>query len=165
MDNKQKLEFELNNFIKQKEKEGKIIELSNSNLEDDALTNEEILYYVKEKVCIYPEYDIGDIIFVNKYTYENKTNGKSHMFVIIDKNNISIPIEYFSLLISSKTEKLKYKENILLKKNNKNNLKTDSIIKTDYVYKINGNNVIRKIGSIDNETLLLIINESEKNTH
>ena len=53
------------------------------------------------------------------------------------------------MLISSKTEKLKYKFNKYIKKDNKNNLKTDSIVKTDVIYKIFTKNILLKIGNID----------------
>ena len=35
------------------------------------------------------------------------------------------------------------------KKDNKNNLKTDSIVKTDVIYKIFTKNILLKIGNID----------------
>ncbi|CDA30130.1 unknown [Clostridium sp. CAG:492] len=53
------------------------------------------------------------------------------------------------MLISSKIEKLKYKFNKYIKKDNKNNLKTDSIVKTDVIYKIFTKNILLKIGNID----------------
>ena len=49
------------------------------------------------------------------------------------------------MLISSKIEKLKYKFNKYIKKDNKNNLKTDSIVKTDVIYKIFTKNILLKI--------------------
>ena len=53
------------------------------------------------------------------------------------------------MLNSSKIEKLKYKFNKYIKKDNKNNLKTDSIVKTDVIYKIFTKNILLKIGNID----------------
>ena len=53
------------------------------------------------------------------------------------------------MLISSKIENLKYKYNKYIKKDNKNNLKTDSIVKTDVIYKIFTKNILLKIGNID----------------
>ena len=42
-----------------------------------------------------------------------------------------------------------YKFNKYIKKDNKNNLKTDSIVKTDVIYKIFTKNILLKIGNID----------------
>ena len=44
---------------------------------------------------IYSIYEIGDIVFVEEYTYSDGTIGKNHFFVIIDQNNTAVPIEYF----------------------------------------------------------------------
>ena len=85
---------------------------------------------------IYSIYEIGDIVFVKEYTYSNGKIGNNHFFVIIDQNNTAVPIENFGMLISSNLEKLKFKANILLEKDNVNNLHKDSIVKTDVIYKI-----------------------------
>lgn len=71
------------------------------------------------------------------------------MFVIIDQNNIAIPIENFGMLISSKLDKLKYNTNKLIEKDNLNGLNEDSIVKTDVVYKILNSQIIFKIGKVD----------------
>ncbi len=70
-------------------------------------------------------------------------------FVIIEQNNIAVPIENFGMLISSKIEKAKYKTNKILEKDDKNNLRMDSIVKTDIVYRILNNQILFKIGTID----------------
>ena len=93
-------------------------------------------YYVKEESEEYNKYSIGDIVFVRKYKYQNGKEGKDHLFVIIEENNLLIPIEYLSMLISSNLEKLKYSVNVLLKKDEINNLNKDSIVKTDVMYRI-----------------------------
>lgn len=95
-------------------------------------------------------YEIGDIVFVKKYYYPDESKGQNHFFVIIDQNNIAVPLENFGMLISSKLDKLKYESNILLEKNEENGLSTDSIVKTDVVYKILDNQIIFKIGKADN---------------
>lgn len=74
--------------------------------------------FYEEKIE-YGPYSIGDIVFVKKYKYSNGKIGFDHFFVIIDQNNLAVPIESFGMLISSKLEKLKYKPNILLEKDEK----------------------------------------------
>lgn len=55
------------------------------------------------------------------------------------------------MLISSKLEKLKYDTNVLLEKDSKNNLKVDSIVKIDKLYRILNNQILFKIGKVDIE--------------
>lgn len=62
---------------------------------------------------------------------------------------MAVPIENFGMLISSKIEKAKYKQNKLLKADDKNGLNVDSIVKTDVIYKIDNKNILFKIGSVD----------------
>ena len=102
---------------------------------------------------IYSIYEIGDIVFVKEYTYSNGKIGNNHFFVIIDQNNTAVPIENFGMLISSNLEKLKFDSNILLQKDNKNNLHKDSIVKTDVIYKILNEQILFKIGKVDNEKI------------
>lgn len=99
------------------------------------------------------DYQIGDIVFVKEYTYSDGQIGNNHFFVIIDKDNTAVPIENFGMLISSNLEKLKFKANKLLKKDNSNNLRRDSIIKTDVLYKILNEQIIFKIGTADYEKI------------
>lgn len=108
---------------------------------------------LKEDSKIYSIYEIGDIIFVKEYTYSDGKIGNNHFFVIIDQNNTAVPIENFGMLISSNLEKLKFNANILLKKDNVNNLHKDSIVKTDVVYKILNEQILFKIGKVDNEKI------------
>ena len=76
------------------------------------------------------------------------------MFVIINQNNnIAVPIEYLGMIISSKIEKVKYQSNILLPKDNKNNLETDSILKTDVLYMIESKEIVMKIGKVDDDKI------------
>lgn len=58
------------------------------------------------------------------------------------------------MLISSNLNKLKYSNNKLLEKNTKNNLKKDSIVKTDVIYRINENQILFKIGQVDMEQVI-----------
>ena len=64
-----------------------------------------------------------------------------------------MPIENFGMLISSNLEKLKFKANKLLEKDTLNNLKKNSIVKTDVVYKILNEQIIFKIGTVDSEKI------------
>ena len=99
-----------------------------------------------EEYCIY---EIGDIVFVSDYRYDNGAKGKNHLFVIIEQNNLTVPIENFGMLISSNLEKLKYKSNKLINKDNKNRLNKDSIVKTDVIYKISNEQILFKIGEVN----------------
>lgn len=105
---------------------------------------------LKETDVDYNLYEIGDIVFVKKYYYPDGSKGENHFFVIIDQNNIAVPLESFGMLISSKLDKLKYKSNILIEKNKENGLNRDSIVKTDTIYKILNEQIIFKIGKVDN---------------
>ena len=136
-----------------------IIKEISSIPKDYALTEEEILYYVKDNSL--DEYKPRDIVFVSNYKYENGIQGSNHLFVIIDQNNL-VPIDYFGLLISSHIDKVKYKSNIYLKRNNFNNLKKDSIVKTDVVYKLNKENIKFKIGEVSIEEFNTYLNIIKK---
>lgn len=103
------------------------------------------------------KYEIGDIVFVSKYKYENGQDGNNHLFVIISDDNEYIPIEYFGMIVSSRIEKAKYKTNIKINKNDKNGLHQDSIVKCDYIYKIPAKNIVMKIGRVDIDDYLKFI--------
>ncbi|MBO5413094.1 MAG: type II toxin-antitoxin system PemK/MazF family toxin [Clostridia bacterium] len=107
---------------------------------------ENLLEEIEEK---YDIYEIGDIVFVKEYHYVNGEKGTNHLFVIVDQNNIAIPIENFGMLISSNLDKLKYNSNKLIEKDKCNGLNKDSIVKTDVVYKILNSQIIFKIGKVD----------------
>ena len=72
-------------------------------------------WYVAENVVKYGKYHKGDIVFINEYKYQNGSIGRDHLFVIVDDNNTSVPLEYFGFLISSKIFKQNYVENELIK--------------------------------------------------
>lgn len=108
---------------------------------------------VRESEEKYNVYEIGDIVFVKKYYYPNGSEGENHFFVIIDQNNMAVPIENFGMLISSKIDKAKYEANKLLKRDEMNKLHYDSIVKTDIVYKILNNQIIFKIGKVDDNRI------------
>ncbi len=98
------------------------------------------------------KYNIGDIVFVNKYVYSNKKEGNNHLFVIINDDNEAIPLEYFGFLVSSHIEKRrnksKYIYNEFLMSNEMNGLKVDSIVKCDQLYNFPNKNIIFKIGNV-----------------
>lgn len=108
---------------------------------------------LKENDVQYNLYEIGDIVFVKRYFYPDGTKGDNHFFVIIDQNNIAVPIENFGMLISSKIDKIKYKSNKLLEKDRVNGLNRDSIVKTDVIYRILNNQIIFKIGKVDDNKI------------
>lgn len=111
---------------------------------------ESYLQVAEDKEIYNIKYKIGDIVYVKNYMYENGKKGENHLFVIIGENNLAVSIEYFGMLISSKIHKQKYKENKLLLKDNENKLNVDSIVKTDVVYKIENEEIVFKIGQVDN---------------
>ena len=104
---------------------------------------------LRESEVVYNSYEIGDIVFVKKYYYPDGSNGENHFFVIIDQNNVAVPIESFGMIISSNLDKLKYKANKLLEKDVNNGLHKDSIVKTDVIYKILDEQIIFKSGKVD----------------
>jgi len=104
---------------------------------------------LRESNVDYSPYQIGDIVFVKEYLYSNGNKGTNHFFVIIDQNNIAVPLENFGMLISSNLNKLRYESNKLLKKDETNGLNKDSIVKTDIIYKILNEQIIFKVGKVD----------------
>ena len=147
-----KKESELSEFLKLAYKYNKVRDVSEA-FEKYPVEEEwhkgKVENVLREKEIQYSIYDIGDIVFVNKYVYSNGQKGKNHFFVIIDQNNIAVPIENFGMLISSKLYKLKYPENKLIKKNETNGLDRDSIVKTDEIYKILDSQILFKIGCVE----------------
>lgn len=73
------------------------------------------------------EYKIGDIVIVNDVNFSDIDN---HIFVIIEENNIGIPIDYLYYLLEDKCFK-----NI------------------DFVYQLNDKKIIKKIGYIDKSVI------------
>ena len=144
----------LSDFLKFAYKTGRIKEANEEILKEYPVEEEyhkgKIENILCEKQIPYNKiYSIGDIVYVKLYKYENDEYGMNHLFVIIDKNNLVVPIENIGMLISSNLKKLKYDKNKLLKKNNINGLEKDSIVKTDAIYKIKNSQILFKIGQVD----------------
>lgn len=127
---------------------------------EDALSSEEVFYYIGENIEKYENSNRGEIVFVSNYIYENGNVGKNHLFVILEKDKCS-NIELYGMLISSQIHKQKYKYNFKIKRDKENNLKKDSIIKTDFIYKIKNKNIVKYIGKI-NENVLNKIEKMNK---
>ena len=102
----------------------------------------------ESKVEYLTKYSIGDIVYVNEFLFPNSSIVYNHLFVIVEDGNVCVPLDYFGFIISSRLNKLKYDSNVLLEKDCLNNLSKDSIVKTDYVYKISSDNILFKIGSV-----------------
>lgn len=143
---------DLSEFMKLAYKYGKVRDLNEAFEEfpvEDEWHKGKIENLLGETDEKYHIYEIGDIVFVKNYHYKNGEKGQNHLFVIIDQNNIAIPIENFGMLISSNLDKLKYNSNKLIEKDKENGLVKDSIVKTDVVYKILDSQISFKIGKVD----------------
>lgn len=148
---------ELSDFLKTAYKYGKVRDLKEAFEEfpvEEEWHKGRIENVIKEDSETYNiDYEIGDIVFVREYMYSDGKIGNNHFFVIIDKDNTAVPIENFGMLISSNLDKLKFSANKLLEKDKMNNLHKDSIVKTDVVYKILNEQIIFKIGKVDDEKI------------
>ena len=143
----------LSEFMKKAYEAGKVKDLSEAFKEyppeEEWHKGDAISYLGESKVEYLVKYDVGDIVYVKEFLYPDGSAGRNHLFVIVDKDNIAVPLDYFGMLISSKINKVKYKSNKLLKKDNINNLNKDSIVKTDNVYKILNEYILYKVGRVD----------------
>lgn len=140
------------NFIKEAYKSGNIKKYNEVKDNDpNLLENECPSFYIGEKLIEYPTYEIGDIVYVKNYKYESGADGQNHLFVIVDEENYAVSINYFCMILSSKIEKLRYKQNVLLKKDGINKLKKDSIVKTDYIYILSKSDIKMFVGKVSKE--------------
>lgn len=142
---------EISDFLKFAIKSGRIRDVEEAFKEfppEEEWHKGKIENVLREESEEYSLYKIGDIVFVKKFKYIDGIDGENHFFIIIEQNNIAVPIENFGMLISSKIEKLKYKSNIELRKDNINNLDRDSIVKTDILYRIHNDQILFKIGEV-----------------
>ena len=134
-----------------------IIEIAKKNnlikeLKDVDIVEDNSVYLNEESNIYNFKYSVGDIVFVEKYNYNNGTNGFNHLFLIIEDNYI-VSMDYFCLLISSQLDKLKYDTNLFLAKDSKNKLKKDSILKLDNIYRIENSDILFKVGEVTQEKL------------
>ena len=134
-----------------------IIELARKNnlikeLKDIDIVEDNSIYLNEENSPYNFKYNVGDIVFVKKYNYSNGIKGSNHLFLIIEDNYI-VSMDYFCLLIYSQLDKLKYDTNLFLAKDCKNNLKKDSILKLDNIYRIENNDILFKVGEVTQEKL------------
>lgn len=134
-----------------------IIELARKNnlikeLNDVDIVEDNSIYLNEENSPYNFKYNVGDIVFVKKYNYSNGIKGSNHLFLIIEDNYI-VSMDYFCLLIYSQLDKLKYETNLFLAKDCKNNLKKDSVLKLDNIYRIENNDILFKIGEVTQEKL------------
>lgn len=142
----------LSEFIKFAYSKGKVKNVEEAfkeYLPEDEWHKGKVENILKEKKEEYVLYEIGDIVFVKNYIYDDGKKGNNHLFVIVDKNNMAVPIENFGMLISSQLNKLRYNTNKLLEKDRKNGLHRDSIVKTDVIYIIASEQILFKIGKVD----------------
>jgi len=147
----------MKDFIKKAIENGDIKKYSEVyNTDPNILEEGKRLFYIGEKTVKYPRYEIGDIIYVKDYKDNKYVN--NHLFVIVDDDNYGVPIDYFCMIISSNLDKLKFKSNKLLEKDNINNLNKDSIVKTDTLYDINYDEISFCVGKVPIE----FVNEYEK---
>lgn len=147
---------ELSDFLKTAYEYGKVKELEEAFKEypvDEEWHKGKIENVLNEDCESYNPYEIGDIVFVKEYYYSDGKIGNNHFFVIIDQDNTAVPIENFGMLVSSNLNKLKFKSNKLLQKDEKNNLYKDSLVKTDIIYKISNEQIIFKIGIVNHEKI------------
>ena len=159
------MEKERSEFLEKLKKSGRVKDISEAFKEfpaEEEWHKGDPNSFLFEETEKYGEYEIGDIVFVKEYQYSNGFKGTNHLFVIIEKDNYAVPIEYFSMLISSHTEKLKFSSNKLLIKNQLNNLHKNSIVKTDEIYKIKSENILFKIGRVEKETVEEYLKNLEK---
>ncbi len=103
-------------------------------------------------------FNIGDIVFVSKYFYKSGKEGANHFLVIIDDGQAIDIDSYFGFLLTSNQEQIKYPYNKMLRKNNKNNLNKDSIVKCDDFIEISEEEIKFKVGEVEQNDLEKFLN-------
>ena len=104
------------------------------------------------------KFNIGDIVFVSKYYYKSGEIGENHFLVIIDDGQAIEIDSYFGFLLTSNQEQLKYKYNKPLKKNEKNHLNKDSVVKCDDFIDISEEEIKFKVGEVEQSDLERFLN-------
>lgn len=99
------------------------------------------------------KYEIGDIVWVAEFEDIDESIVDHHFYVVVDDDGQVIPADYFGFVVSSNTKKSKenskFKYNEPLKKDNKNKLDYNSIVKCDKLYQIPKKTISYKLGSVD----------------
>ena len=100
------------------------------------------------------KYDVGDIVLVRAESYPHLDGaiGEMHAFVVmgIAGDDVDlILIDYISLMITSKEKDKPYYEPIESTK--ETNLKLNSLVKCNYLYTVNEDDIIWKIGRTSEE--------------
>lgn len=104
------------------------------------------------------KFNIGDIVFVAKYQYKSGELGENHFVVIIDDGQAIEVDSYFGFLLTSNAKQLKYPYNESLKKDNKNHLHKDSVVKCDDFIEIIEKEIKFKVGSVEQADLEKFLN-------
>lgn len=104
------------------------------------------------------KFNIGDIVFVARYCYKSGEIGTKHFLVIIDDGQAIEVDSYFGFLLTSNQEQIKYPYNKPLRKNKKNNLDHDSIVKCDDFIEISEEEIKFKVGEVEQSDLERFLN-------
>lgn len=102
------------------------------------------------------KYDIGDIVFVDYFSFSKNSNeNEPHNFIIIGDNGEAIDLMYFAFIISSNEDKVgyEYPYNIPIEANNNTNLRTDkqSHIIAKKIYKLEYEHIKGCFGKIEHK--------------
>ena len=103
------------------------------------------------------KFDIGDIVFVSNYQYKSGEKGTNHFLVIVDDGQAIDLDNYFGFLLTSNLKQRKYPYNRDLKKNNKNHLDKDSVVKCDDFIEISENEIKFKVGEVEENDLKIFL--------
>ena len=104
------------------------------------------------------KFNIGDIVFVAKYCYKSGELGENHFLVIIDDGQAIDIDSYFGFLLTSNQEQIKYRYNKWLRKNDKNHLNKDSVVKCDDFIEISEEEIKFKVGEVEQADLERFLN-------
>jgi hypothetical protein len=100
--------------------------------------------------------EIGDIVLVDRYRYNNGEQGSYHNFVVVDINGDDfdvVSLDYMGFLISSNINKnndinKNFPYNEPINPDEINRLSKKSHVKCDQQITINENNIIMKLGNV-----------------
>ena len=104
------------------------------------------------------KFNIGDIVFVAKYHYKSGEVGEKHFLVIIDDGQAIEIDSYFGFLLTSNAKQKRYKYNRELKKDGKNKLDKDSVVKCDDFIEISERDIQFKVGEVEQKDLERFLN-------